>query len=105
MDTSALLLTEHDCRPLNKPCAAVGSDAGIVLGPGADGRLVLESTSQTARIKSLKILSRSGGERAELLKFEKLERARWQIELPPGRRGELRVWMSSPGVSAVFPIL
>ena len=106
LDPSEFLLTESDCHPLTTPCAATGQSAGIVLGPGADGGLELESTSHSAQIDEVTMIG-SNGESPVQLRFERLTGSRWQIVLPTkmsAGSSELRIWMTSPDLSAVFPI-
>ena len=107
-DASNLLRTEQSCQPLTTPCAATGSLVGIVLGPGVPGSLELESTSPTAAIEAVTTNFTSGGPRSLPLKFKQQTRNRWLIALPSephSESAELRVWMSSPDVSAVFPVV
>ena len=106
-DTSELLGTEHDCRPLTAPCAATGVAIGVVLGPGGSGWLELASTSPATEIDVVAKTTRAGRERTVKLGVEQLSLKRWRIALPANLRresGELRIWMTPPNVSAVFPI-
>lgn len=106
-DTSELLETDRECRPLTAPCAATGVSMGVVLGPGGADWLELASTSPVTEIDAVATVLRAGNKQPVKLGHAQLSRTRWRISLSARQRresSEIRIWMAPPKVSAVFPI-
>jgi hypothetical protein len=53
-----MLYVEEDCRPRLAPCAALGRDRALVLGPGTGG-LILRATGVTLPAGEIEVLARS----------------------------------------------
>ncbi len=103
-----LLRTESPCRPWQAPCAAIGAEVALVLGPAGARRLLLKYVGAApAELAELRLLESGGERRAWTLTPERVAPALWQLqmpELPAGTLLELRVRCLQPAVSAVFPL-
>jgi hypothetical protein len=50
-----MLQVEDNCRPTRAPCAALGLDRALVLGPGSGG-LILRAAGATAPVREIEVL-------------------------------------------------
>ena len=104
----ALLQTESPCAPLHLPCAAVGTDFGLVLGPGGQQALQLRAVGQGRPVlASAEIVAAGDAEPRWVLSVVPIAAATWRLPLPelPRRNGlALQVRFSEPAVSARFPL-
>ena len=55
-DPVIYLQTEKDCRPSSTPCAAVGQDRAVVLGPGEGGLLARTTGFDTGLIVDVEVI-------------------------------------------------
>lgn len=61
-----VLRAEDGCRPMQAPCAALGHDRALVLGPGSGG-LILRATGMDLPARDIEALARSADGRETAL--------------------------------------
>lgn len=99
-----MLQVESNCRPLRAPCAALGRDRALVLGPGSGG-LVLRATGVTQPVREIEALALSGdGDGTALVPLAKGDA--WVLDRLPSEALALRVSLHlEDGITvAEFPL-
>ena len=84
-----MLQVEDDCRPLRAPCAALGRDRALVLGPGSGG-VILRTTGVTLPVREIEVLALAAdGEATALVPLGKGDT--WVLDRLPSAALTLRV--------------
>jgi hypothetical protein len=99
-----MLQVEDGCRPAQAPCAALGLDRALVLGPGSGG-LILRVTGVTAPVRAIEVLALSArGDETALVPLAVGDA--WVLDRLPPEPAMLRVSLElEDGVTvAEFPL-
>ena len=105
-DPVVYLQTEGDCRPRVAPCAAVGSDRAVVLGPGDAGLLARTTGLDERALIEVEVIV-LGADGAVLGRRAPVANAPvWQVgDLPPGARMlRYRITGNDETTVAEFPL-
>lgn len=100
------LNTDADCRPRVAPCAAVGGDRALVLGPGQTGLIARRTGLDANDLVSAEVIM-FDGEGKELLRTALLADARdWRLGPLPDATHSLRIHIvaHSGNTVAEFPL-
>lgn len=104
------LATEADCRPERAPCAAMGGDRGLVLGPasGSSGvGLMLRQTGFVAgRIQSVEVRYLSAAEEELARRDARPHGDGWVVASPPPTATTVRIRVRDDRTATVadFPL-
>lgn len=99
------LQTEADCRPFSAPCAALGGDRALIVGPAGNGLRARQTGFDTAALVTVEVIafSADGGEvQRRVLPLN----GDWLLLPVPSeaRRLRYRITSNSETTAAEFPL-
>lgn len=105
-DPVVYLQTEEDCRPRTAPCAAMGGDRAVVLGPAADGLLARTTGLDAAAIIEVEVVMLGADGTALEARALVADAPAWTVtDLPAGTRLlRYRISANKETTVAEFPL-
>lgn len=100
-DKLVVLHTEPDCQPRIEPCAAIGSDRALVVGPDGDGLGIRQTGFDVTRMQAFEAVFLDAYGEPTATASLRIGRGPWAIDVIPQATRSLRLELLDDAESTV----